>query len=180
MAKPKKKKKTNKKSVIGKMGFRAWVLVLISLVTAIVFFPSTLLLTVGLLPTLMAAVYVSAGHKNKVLTIGALNFAGCFPFLMMIWDTTDRMQKSLELLADPVTTVVMYSAAAVGYVLNWGVTKTVKNVMLLGANNKIKSIEKEKEALEDRWGREVRGDLVLDENGFAIKKKIEDTKDNKK
>lgn len=176
MAKSKKnnKKKKNSKAKKKSLSFSAWTLILISIITAMVFFSSTVLLIVGLLPTMMAAVYVSDGQKNKVLTIGALNFAGCFPFLMMIWTATDRMGKALELLSDPVTTVVMYSAAAAGYILNFGVTKVVKNVMILGANKKIQSLEKEKETLEERWGREVRGDLVLDENGFASEKELAD------
>jgi len=168
----KKNKQKNKKS----FGVQLWIFIFAVLLMAIVFLPSTLLLTIGMLPTIIAAVVVSKNHKNKALTIGAMNFAGCFSYLLEIWQSNDRMATVLEVLSDPITVVIMYSAAGIGYIINWGVTNFVRQIMLSTTERKIKTIEKSKKSLEERWGRKVRGDIELDINGFPLvdKKKAQE------
>lgn len=165
----KKKKKENKKSKKGVFDVRTWIFIFAILLMSIVFLPSTILLVIGMLPTLIAIIVVSKNHRNKALTIGAMNFAGCFPYLMDIWQSNDRVAQMFEVLSDPMTVVVMYSAAGLGYIINYGVTKLVRQMMYAGAERKIKNIEEEKKKLEERWGRKVRGDVVLDINGFPVK-----------
>jgi len=160
----KKKKNSSKKS----LGVTAWIFIFAILLMSIVFLPSTLLLTLGMLPTLIAIVVVSKNHKNKALTIGAMNFAGCFPYLMDIWQSNDRMATVMHILSDPMSVVVMYSAAGIGYFINYFVTRLVRQMMYAGAERKIKSYENEKKNLEERWGRKVRGDILLDINGFPL------------
>lgn len=180
MAKKNKKKQTKikqkKKSVLG---LKAWIFIVAFVLMSIVFFASSLLLAVGMLPTLIAVVVVSKNHKNKALTIGAMNFAGCFIYLLEIWQSNDRIATSLEVLSNPMTVVIMYGAAAIGYIINWGVTNFVRQIMYGVAEKKIKYFEKEKNRLEERWGKKVRGDDILDINGFPIltKKQKEDAKD---
>ena len=163
-----KKKKTKNKSKKSALDIRVWIFIFAVLLMAIVFLPSTLLLTLGMLPTLIALVVVSKSHKNKVLTIGAMNFAGCFPYLMDIWQSNDRMSTMIDVMSNPMTIVVMYSAAGIGYIINYGVTRLVRQLMYSGAERKIKNIEIERKNIEKRWGRKVRGDVVLDINGFPV------------
>jgi hypothetical protein len=169
MAKKKKKEKKAKKK--GGISLQAWILILGTLATGLVFIPSTLLLGVGMLPTIIAMVIVRKRYKNKVITIGSMNFAGCFPYLLGVWQSSDRMGAALSALSEPMTIVVMYSAAGAGYLLNWGVTNGVRRLMLVGAEKKLKNIDKEKEKLEKRWGRKVRGDIILDVNGFPVEQR---------
>ena len=61
----------------------------------------------------------------------------------------------------------MYSAAAVGYIIDWGVTLIVSAILVQRSEMRLKRIEKEKKALIDRWGKEVDGLQTLDEKGFA-------------
>ena len=167
MAKKKKQKKKKIKKE-NSLDFQFWLFIFAALLMSVVFLASTLLLLVGMLPTLIAAIIVQKKYKNKVLTIGAMNFAGCFPYLMHIWNSNDRMTSMLESLSDPLTVVVMYTAAAVGYILNHAVTRLVRVFMLHNADKKLANIEKEKSKLEERWGRKVRGDQVLDIHGFPV------------
>ncbi|MEM6811671.1 MAG: hypothetical protein AAF549_04305 [Pseudomonadota bacterium] len=162
------KKKKQKKKVVLNIGFQGWLFIFASLIMAIVFMASTLLLLVGMLPTIIAALIIQYKYRSKVLTIGALNFAGCFPYLLNIWMSQDRVSAMLDAISNPITIIVMYGAAGIGYVLNDFVTKAVKVMMMQSAKKRLEAIEKEKKNLEDRWGRKVRGDLPLDEKGFPI------------
>lgn len=171
--KNKKKQKSNKEKKKSILGAKAWIFIFAFGIMSIVFFASSLLLAVGMLPTLIAVVIVSKNHKNKALTIGAMNFAGCFIYLLEIWQSNDRIATSLEVLSNPMTVVVMYGAAGIGYIINWGVTNFVRQIMYGVAEKKIKYFEKEKSRLETRWGKKVRGDEVLDINGFPILTKKE-------
>jgi len=168
MAKKKKLKKVKKIKKENNLDFQFWIFIFASLLMSVVFLASTLLLLVGMLPTIIAALIVQKKYKHKVLTIGAMNFSGCFPYLMYIWNSTDRMTSMLETLSDPLTVVVMYSAAAVGYILNHLITRLVRVFMLHNADKKLDKIEREKEKLELRWGKKVRGDQVLDIHGFPV------------
>lgn len=172
MAKKKIKKNKKIKKSNG-LDFQFWIFIFASLLMSVVFLASTLLLLVGMLPTIIAALIVQKKYKHKVLTIGTMNFSGCFPYLMHIWNTPDRMNSMLESLSDPLTIVIMYSAAAVGYILNHVITSLVRVFMFHNAEKKLDKIEKQKERLEERWGKKVRGDQILDIHGFPVIEKDE-------
>jgi len=169
MAKKKKKKDKKIKQKKSKaLSVKFWIFVFFAFLMSITFFASSILLVVGMLPTLIAVVVVSKNHKNKALTIGAMNFAGCFAYLLEIWQSNNRIGTAFEVLSDPMSVVIMYGAAGIGYIINWGVTNFIRQVMYSTAESKIKSIEKEKKSLEERWGKKVCGEMVLDINGFPM------------
>lgn len=164
-----KSKNKNKNS----FDFKLWIFIIAAVAMSVAFFASSLLLLVGMLPTLIALVVVSKNHKNKALTIGAMNFSGCFIYLLEIWQSNDRMSSTIEILSDPMSTVIMYGAAGVGYIINWGVTNFVRQIMYSTAEAKIRSLENEKKKLIERWGEKVTGEIVLDINGFPLLSKKE-------
>lgn len=169
MAKNKKRKK-NKNKKKSKISFR-WIFISIfSVAFMIMFLPTTFLLAVGLLPTFVAIVVDREPGKNKSLTIGAMNFAGCFPYLVGLWTESNSMDLAIGYLAKPETVIIMYSAAAVGYLINWAVTMGVSSILVQKSLLRIKKIGEEKTALEERWGKKVNGQYDLDESGFIIQK----------
>lgn len=172
MAKKKKNKKNkknrSKKKV--KISFR-WILVSVfSLACMIMFLPTTFLLVAGLLPTFVAIVVDREPGKNKSFTIGAMNFAGCFPYLLGLWMKSNSMDLAIHYLGEPKTIIVMYGAAAIGYLINWAVTLGVSSVLVQRSRLRIKKIDEEKISLEERWGKKVNGQYDLDEFGFIIQK----------
>lgn len=164
MAKKKKKKAKKKKG----LGFKGFFLALCAAVMAIMFLPTTFLLAFGMLPTLVALGIDRDPGKNKSVTIGAMNFAGCFPYLVGIWSQGNPMDAAMSYLANPVTVVIMYGAAAIGYLINWFVTLGVASILAKRSEMRIKRIEEEKKALEERWGTKVNGNYILDDFGFPI------------
>jgi hypothetical protein len=175
MAKKKKSKK--------KLGWRGQILLIASLFLAGVFLPSTVLLLIGMLPTPFAILTDRTKGKTKVMTVGSMNLAGCSPFLFQLWTVEHSFSKSIEIATDPLAIIVMWSSAAVGYVLNWAMTGIVSATMHQRGLSRQKSIQKRQNELIERWGQEVTGDVPLDQFGFLagsleIEKKSKSDPDN--
>lgn len=72
------------------------------------------------------------------------------------------------MLFDPRTIVVMYCAAAVGYLIDWAVSGLVGNILVQQAKSRIAAIDERQAAMVKRWGHEVTGEVALDEQGFPM------------
>ena len=153
MAKKKKKKVT--KASHKKLSFKQWLIVLGVVAALIVFFPTTVILAVGMLPTMVAALVDRYPCKNKTFTIGAMNFAGCFPYLLEVWLQTNSMNVALNAISQPKAIIVMYAAAGFGYLINAFVTFLVSVVLVQKSELRLKKITQEKQSLIDRWGKGV-------------------------
>tara|TARA_B100000508_G_C11415810_1_gene255677 strand:+ start:417 stop:962 length:546 start_codon:yes stop_codon:yes gene_type:complete len=158
MAKKKKRKNIKKNKGKNKLSLKQWAIVLGIVVALIIFLPTTVVLAVGMLPTLVAAITDRYPGRNKTFTVGAMNFAGCFPYLLDVWIHTNSMNLALYLISQPKTIMIMYGAAALGYSVNAFVTFLVSAILVQKSEVRIKKIHKEKKALEERWGRSVNRD----------------------
>lgn len=158
-------KKSNKQKA--KVGYGLQVLLLFVLLVAILFMPTTILLLFGMLPTVVAAV-VDRGGGTRALTVGAMNLAGCVPFLLELWTMGHSSENSMALITDPRTIIVMYSAAAIGYMIDWALSGIVATLMIHRATARLEKIRDRQDYLVERWGREVTGELPLDPEGFPL------------
>jgi len=136
------------------------------MMVAIVFAPTTIMFLIGMLPTVVAA-FVNR-HRIRILTVGALNFAGCVPFVYQLWLTGHSFDNAIILLAKPENIIVMYVAAAVGYLIDWAVTGVVAAMMYEKARARKKEIKARLEVLVERWGQKVTGAMQLDAYGFPL------------
>lgn len=132
------------------------------------FLPTTFLFVVGMLPTFVAAALDQGEGKNKTFTIGSMNFAGCFPYLIGLWTSSNSMDKVINYLADPKTIIIIYTAAAIGYFINWAITMGVSNILVQRSHMRIKKIEDQKKQMEERWGKKVNGKYRLNDSGFIV------------
>ena len=151
-----------------KMGGKGQLLGLVGLFTAIVFMPTTIILMFGMIPTIVAAVTDRTGKGTKALTVGAMNLAGCTPFLIDLWTKSHTAEMAVTIITDPRTMIVIFSAAGIGYLISWAMSGIVGTVMVQRGAGRMKDIEKKKEALIERWGREVTGEIPLDPYGFPV------------
>lgn len=161
-------KKITKKHVKKKGSFTGKLLIPTFILAAVLFKATTFLLLVGMLPTPMAFLVDRTPRKSKVVTVGALNLAGCSPFLFELWTSGNSFARSVDIVIDPKAIIVMYAAALIGYVINWAVSGVVAAIVSQRAQARLKYIDKRKKDLVERWGREVTGHLVLDAHGFAL------------
>lgn len=176
MGKKKKKKKNTKKkqqSFKFKLSVRGLFLALIVVVISMLYLPSAILFFIGMLPTFVAYITDGIPGKNKTFTIGALNFSGCFYYLIKIWSDSHPMEVAMNYLSDPVTIIVIYSAAGLGYIINHVSTIIVSSVLRQKSFVRLKTLEEKKKSLEARWGKKVNGDRPLDDRGFLIENSVE-------
>ena len=138
------------------------------IIAGVIFIPTTIVLIAGLLPSFVAVFVDRSRKKTKPITVGAMNLAGCSPFLIELWVQGHTVPKALSVISSPMAIVVMYAAAAVGYLLDWAVTGAVANFMYQRGLDRQKAIAKRQAELMERWGKEVTGDVPLDEEGFSL------------
>lgn len=167
MAKKNKSKKQKNKSK-GKINFKFIILLLAFLIFAILYLPTAILFFVGMMPTIAAYFTDKIPGRNKTFTIGTMNFAGCFYYMVSIWSHAKPLEMSAEYLSNPMTIVVIYTAAAFGYGINYLTTIIVASVLRQKSQLRLEKLEDRKKKLIERWGEKVNGDRLLDKNGFPL------------
>jgi hypothetical protein len=161
-----------------KKGFQGQVFILFILIAAVIFLPTTIFLALALLPTFVAAIADRSKRKYKALTVGAMNLAGCMPFMISLWTKGQTINGAIDLITNPQTFVVVWMAAAVGYLIDWAMSGIVMTMMMQRSAGRLKEIQKRQAELVQRWGDEVSGDIPLDRFGFRIEKPDDDDMDD--
>ena len=144
-------------------------LITFGVIAAVALSQTTIFLVIGMLPTIVAWLADRSKKRTLVLTVGAMNLAGCSPFLIQLWSKGHTLDLSLSIISDPFTVVVMYSAAGIGYIIDWALSGIVAKIMIERARGRVKAIKERQADLIERWGREVTGEIPIDPYGFPIK-----------
>lgn len=156
------------------LGWKGQVILICAIVMAVVFLPTTILLVIGMLPTFVATLVDRSREKVMGMTVGAMNLAGCTPFVIELWSGEHTPEHALEIVSQPLPVTVMYAAAALGYLIEWSMTGIVAAVMSQKATARLKAIDDQQKKLVERWGREVTGEIPLDPYGFPLGQTDED------
>lgn len=146
--------------------WKAQILLIVSMITAVMFSAVSIIMVVGMVPTIVAGVVDRTKGKVRTLTVGAMNFAGCAPFMIEVFKNGNNISTAIAYIMQPRTIVVMYFAAGMGYLIDWAMTGIVSSIMVQKAKNRLKDIQKQQKELVERWGPEVTGTIPLDEYGF--------------
>lgn len=148
-------------------GLEKQIILIVMLIGSIMFSALSIILAIGMIPTFVAAVTDRSERRMRALTVGALNFAGCMPFLIEVFRKGNNMETAVQYILEPRTIVVMYMAAGMGYLIDWAMTGIVSSIMVQRGKIRLRDIRKAQSVLVDRWGQEVTGKIPLDEYGFA-------------
>ncbi len=156
-----KKKKGKAKKSFG------WQIMLITVfLLAVMFSAMAVLLVIGMVPTIVACIVDRSDNRVKTITVGSMNFAGCVPFMLQLLKTHGGITDAMGVILQPQTIVIMYFAAAMGYMIDWAMTGIVSSIMVQRAKSRVKDIQKQQKDMVDRWGVEVTGTIPVDEFGF--------------
>jgi len=142
----------------------ALTLILLIVPAALIVLPTTILFGIGMIPTIVAYVVDRDPDKSAPITVGGLNFCGCMPFAIDLWKHQHTIGAAAKIFADPLAWMVMYSAAAVGWGIYYGIPPMVAGMEVSRAEKRVEVLKQKKVALVQEWGPDVAGDY-FDESG---------------
>jgi hypothetical protein len=161
---------TKEKKVSSKKG-KSTLLLCGMILTAVVILPTTVIFFIGMLPTIVIRLADKSAEKSRVLTIGFMNFAACFPIWFQMLQAGHKFDIALSFIANPFNIVIMYGGALIGYMIEWGLSGLVAGLMVQRGQKRLETIKKNQEEIIERWGREVSGEIPLDIYGFPVEQK---------
>jgi hypothetical protein len=143
----------------GRGGLRALVLTFSLVVLGLLVFaaPALVLFFVGMAPTAVALIIDRDPQKYAAISVSATNFAGLSPYLADFIFGTPTFSRAIELVADVFVLVVIYGAAAAGWVLILLLPPVTAIVLKVMAESRIQSLRKEQRQLVEDWGETVTG-----------------------
>lgn len=160
----------NKKSGGNKSGQKKLMLTFMVL-TSLALLPTTVIFFIGMMPTIAIHLSSKAKQRSRVMTVGFMNFASCFPFWFKLMQQGHKFDVAINIIMDPMNLSIMYGGAVVGYMIEWALSGFVAGMMVQKGRRRLETIKKIQEDMSERWGREVSGDIPLDPNGFPVEVK---------
>jgi len=114
--------------------------------------PTAILLSVGMMPTLVALIVDVTRDRYLAKCVAGMNFAGVLPFLHRLVTTGHDVQTSMGIVSDPFAWLVMYSAAAMGWLLFMGLPGVVSMFKVLTAKRRVYVLQERQRTLLNEWG----------------------------
>ncbi len=138
----------------GRRAKAGWLFV-ICLLLVVVSLPTVLLLLFGMLPTIVAYIVDPSKHKASTISVGGMNFAGVFPYLLSLWNGIHSIDTALGVLTDVFALMVMYSAAACGWMVFVAVPPVVAVLLNVMAERRIAALRASQKRIIEEWGKDA-------------------------
>jgi ABC-type Fe3+ transport system permease subunit len=115
----------------------------------------TLLVGLGLTPTLVALATDTDEKRSGLATIGYLNFAGVLPFWIDLWTNGQSMDVAMRIIRDPYSWVIMLGAAGIGHLILYTVPPTISIFVRSRQEARLDVLREGIKQLEAIWGPDV-------------------------
>ncbi len=126
---------------------------------AVMLMATTMVFVVGMVPTAVAIFSDTSKHRTSGLTVGPLNFVGVLPVILELWSRGHTVDIALQVISDPFMLLYMYGSAAIGAFIFVNMPPIISIFLKSQAKRRVKSIEKEQDALIQYWGPKVAGEV---------------------
>lgn len=143
-------------------GGRVWTFLMLVLPAGLVVLPTSIVFGIGMIPTMVAFIVDRDPEKPAPITVGGLNFCGCMPYAIDLWKHGHTIGAAMKVFADPLSWLVMFGAAAVGWAFYYGIPPAVASAEVMRSEKRIDALKQKKVALVQEWGPEVAGDRFDD------------------
>ncbi|MBT4932208.1 MAG: hypothetical protein HOL66_15980 [Rhodospirillaceae bacterium] len=124
-------------------------------VLVIMSLPTVMIIFFGLLPTIVSAIIDRTPKKNATFCIGSINLCGVFPYMMDLWLGDNTMEGAMRILTDVFSLIVMYGAAAFGWMIFQSLPPVVATFVTVIAQSRVSSLRSTQRQLIDEWGDDV-------------------------
>ncbi|PCK00563.1 MAG: hypothetical protein COA45_01955 [Zetaproteobacteria bacterium] len=160
----KEKEKKKSKASGGKMSMKARVFMIAFVLLSLAFLPTAMLLGAGMLPSVIAFFIGDRRRGARASTISAMNAAGCIPFVLKLWSGENTFEASMNIVTDTQSMMVIYVAAAFGYMIDWVVTGLVSSYLYQKGLGRMSAIKRKQEFLVSHWGEGITGNSKSSDN----------------
>ena len=117
--------------------------------------PIFIVAAAGMVPTAAACMTDREPGRYAVISVGAMNFVGVAPFIGEVWAGSRSLHAAFEVLVDPLTWLVMYGAAALGWALLAVMPSVAAAYLRIAAEARRQRLLGRQSRLVDEWGKEV-------------------------
>lgn len=153
MAKPATAAKPQQRA--GSLGLKFAALSLIG--AALTALPLCMVALPGMVPTLAAAFVDRRRPRYLTFAVAIMNFAGVAPFLIIVVKNGMTFVAAAQKLADPFTWLIMYGAAAGGWLIFLAMIPLARVCIEVQASQRRRQLEAAAAALREEWGEDVAG-----------------------
>jgi hypothetical protein len=129
-----------------------WIMTPLVLIFAL---PTVLLLALGMLPFIVAWFVDRREEKYAAYCVGGFNLSGVMPYLFVLWAGGDSMQALGKIMTNPFAWLVMYGAAAFGWLANYWAPQITMRVRRARDRGEVARLRKRQEQILEEWGPEV-------------------------
>lgn len=141
-----------KKPMTAKVKTKAFLILVGILGVLFAALPTAIVLSVGLMPTLVALIVDVTRGRYLTKCVAGLNIAGVLPFLHKLMTTGHDVPTAMGIVSDAFAWLVMYSAAAMGWLLFLGLPGLVSMLKVLTARRRVYVLQETQRALLNEWG----------------------------
>jgi len=121
-------------------------------VAALTVLPTTIVVAVGLLPSLVALVVDETRQRYLFRTVVGMNVAALWPFLERLWLNGNDVRLAVAIVADVYTWAALYGAAGLGWLLHMGMPSALASWQAFSARQRIAKLKKQQDQLIEEWG----------------------------
>ena len=134
-------------------GNMTWVLI-VAISLFVIALPTMIIVLFGMLPSMVALIIDRTKGKSAAFTVSAVNFIGVFPYIMDLWKGGNSFDQAINML-DIFTMLIMYSAAAMGWLLFMSAPAVISSFVMVLQQRKIANLRKQQKTLIEEWGPDV-------------------------
>lgn len=138
----------------GKLGMTIGLL-LLGVPSLFFFLPTWVFLGLTMLPSIVAYVVDRTPYRYAWVSVAGLNFAGVAPYLMKLWFEAHSLNNAIHIASNPFDLVVMYGAAALGWLLHRSLPPVVGAWLDVTSQRRLTQLRATQRRLIGEWGEEV-------------------------
>lgn len=109
----------------------------------------------GMAPTFVAFIIDRTREKYATFCVAGINACGVFPYMLDLWTGNHSINQAVNIMTDPFSLIVMYSAAAFGWLMFITVPPVITSFLGVMAQKKVSALRTQQRKLIEEWGESV-------------------------
>ncbi len=117
--------------------------------------PTLIVVGLGLLPTVSAAIFERGSRKSLAATVGMLNLTGCLPLVVDLWSHGQSFAAIRLVLGDTMPWMIAYGAAGLGWLLYYATPPFIATYLAVVSETRVRVFRLSQRKLAELWGEEI-------------------------